>query len=279
MGVSQQRVLPRGNVGKASLPADVWPKGAEETRHDAEGIGATVHSSERKTGMPRRTVDIVELLGRQLNDIEAKNAPPAVHIAGPMALPLPEPKVSIIGSRNAPPSGLAVARAMSKALSDADATIVSGLAAGVDAAAHREAIDAGGRTVAVIGTPLDRSYPAANAALQAEIMRDYLVISQFSTGRPVSRSNFVMRNRTMALLSDATVITSATGSSSGTRHQGWESIRLGRPLFIHESVMSEPSAVWAKDLLEYGAVLVDGPEPIIECIPPGIKMPDIFPVP
>lgn len=272
-GVGQQQVLPGGSADKTSRPTGVWPGGAE----GAHG-GAEVRPG--GTGVPRvRTVDIAELLGRRLNDIEAKNAPSAVHVAGPMSLPLPEPKVSVIGSRSAPPGGLDAARAMSRALSDAGAAIVSGLAAGVDAAAHREAIGAGGRTVAVIGTPLDRSYPAANAGLQAEIMRDHMVVSQFAAGSAVRRSNFVMRDRTMALLSDATVIAGATGSMSGTRHQGWEAIRLGRPLFIHRSVASGPSAAWATDMLEHGAVLVDGPEPVIDCIPPGMPMPGIFPAP
>ena len=194
-----------------------------------------------------------------------------------MTMPLPEPRVSVIGSRNAPDAGLAVARTVSRALSEAGATVVSGLAAGVDAAAHREAIDAGGSTVAVIGTPLDKSYPAANAGLQAEIMRDHLAVSQFAPNHPVARANFVRRNKTMALLSDATVIASAASISSGTRHQGWEAIRLGRPLFIHQSVMSGPSAAWAGEMLKYGAVMIDGPDPIIDGIPPGIKMPDIFP--
>lgn len=245
--------------------------------HRNLGDAGNAAQSDRLTGKPARTVDITALLGRRLNDVEDKNAPPVVHTMGPMEMPIPEPKVSIIGSRRCPASGLDVARAMSRALTEAGATVVSGLAAGVDAAAHREAIDAGGRTVAVIGTPLDRSYPAANAGLQAEIARDHLLVSQFAAGSPVTRSNFVRRNRTMALLSDATVIAGAASSSSGTRHQGWESIRLGRPLFIHQSVMSGPSEVWAREMLEYGAIQVDGPKPVVDGIPPGIKMPEIFP--
>lgn len=159
---------------------------------------------------------MADLLGRRLVGAEARGAPPAVHVAGPMPIPVPGPRVSVVGSRAAPPAGLAAARDVSRALSDAGATVVSGLAAGVDAAAHREAIDAGGRTVAVIGTPLDRSYPAANAGLQAEIARGHLVVSQFAAGSPVARPNFVARNRTMAILSDATVIAGAAGASAGT---------------------------------------------------------------
>ena len=210
-----------------------------------------------------RTVGIEDLLGRRLSGTEAKGAPPAVHVAGPMPIPVPGPKVYVVGSRNAPPAGLAAARAVSGALSAAGATVVSGLAAGVDAEAHRAAIDAGGRTVAVIGTPLDRSYPAANAGLQAEIARGHLVVSQFAAGSTVSRSNFVLRNRTMALLSDATVIAGAAGATSGTRHSGWDAIGLGRPLFIHRSVLSGPPAAWAGEMIARGAVPFDGPGPVV----------------
>ena len=271
----QQQQLPGGTMALGPS-AGKRSRGGDAARRNLGDVGVAAQSN-GLTGETPRAVDITALLGRRLNDVEDKNAPTVVHTIGPMGIPVPEPRVSIIGSRRCPASGLDVARAMSRALTEAGATVVSGLAAGVDAAAHRGAIDAGGRTVAVIATPLDRSYPAANAGLQAEIARGHLVVSQFAAGSPVTRSNFVRRNRTMALLSDATVIAGAASGSSGTRHQGWESIRLGRPLFIHQSVMSGPSEVWAKEMLEYGATLVDDPAPVIDGIPPGIKMPEIFP--
>lgn len=274
--MSRQQALLGGRAGEAILPAARRQGGVKAARRDRGALGIAAHPNGR-AGAAVRTVDMEGLLGRRLNDIEAKNAPPVVHTAGPLETPLLEPRVSVIGSRQAPGAGLDVARAVSRALSKAGAMVVSGLAAGVDAAAHREAINAGGRTIAVIGTPLDRSYPAANAGLQAEIVRDHLAISQFAAGSQVTRSNFVRRNKTMALLSDATVIASATSGSSGTRHQGWEAIRLGRPLFIHKSVIAGPSAAWAKDMLEYGAVMIDGPGPVIDGLPPKLKAPCMLP--
>lgn len=247
--MGRQRTLAGGWAGGTGRPAGA--------RTDAAAAPAPAPAP------AERTVGIEELLGRKLSATEARGAPPAVHVAGPMPIPVPGPKVSVVGSRNAPPAGLAAARAVSRALSAAGATVVSGLAAGVDAAAHRAAIDAGGRTVAVIGTPLDRSYPAANAGLQAEIARGHLVVSQFAAGSPVSRSNFVLRNRTMALLSDATVIAGAAGASSGTRHSGWDAVGLGRPLFIHRSVLSGPPAAWAGEMIARGAVPFDGPGPVV----------------
>ena len=81
---------------------------------------------------------------------------------------------------------------------------MSGLAEGIDTAAHTAAINRGGRTIAVLGTPLDQVFPRQNAALQDQIMRDHLAVSQFPAGNPIQRKNFPLRNRTMALISDAT---------------------------------------------------------------------------
>jgi DNA processing protein len=110
------------------------------------------------------------------------------------------------------------------------AVVVSGLAEGIDTAAHQGAIDAGGQTIGVIGTPLEKAYPAKNRALQTRLMDEYLVLSQFATGCPVQPKNFPIRNRTMALISHATIIVEAQ-EKSGSLHQGWEALRLGRPLF------------------------------------------------
>jgi len=130
--------------------------------------------------------------------------------------------------------------------------VLSGLAKGVDTVAHETAISCGGRTVAVIGTPLNKFYPVENRALQQQLMREHLVVSQFAEGAPGGRKNFPMRNRTMALLSDATVIVEA-GEKSGTLHQGWEALRLGRLLFLLESVASNPDLSWPKEMIRYGA--------------------------
>ena len=114
------------------------------------------------------------------------------------------------------------------------------------------AISAGGRTIAVLGTPLDEYFPAKNRALQERIIREHLAVSQFAPGVPSQRGNFPMRNRTMALLSDTTVIVEA-GEKSGSLHQGWEALRLGRPLFLFESLLRDASLSWAAEMERYGA--------------------------
>jgi len=129
---------------------------------------------------------------------------------------------------------------------------VSGLAEGVDTVAHQTAIECGGKTIAVLGTGLDRAYPASNASLLDEIKANHLAISQFKAGTSPRRSNFPQRNRTMALISDATVTTEAS-EKSGTRHQGWEALRLGRLVFLMQSVAGNENLTWPKEMIGYGA--------------------------
>jgi DNA processing protein len=129
---------------------------------------------------------------------------------------------------------------------------VSGLARGIDTAAHKAAIEAGGRTIGVIGTPIDVCYPKENQRLQTEIAINHLLISQFAPGTPARKGNFPTRNRLMALLSDATVIVEAQ-DGSGTTHQGWEALRLARPLWILQSAANNPDLKWPQEFLRYGA--------------------------
>lgn len=187
-----------------------------------------------------------------LNDVELRHAPDRLYVQGDISLLSAGPKVSIVGSRNASPAGLARARKLATSFVKNNMIVVSGLAQGIDTAAHEAAIAAGGRTIAVLGTPLDQSYPKENAALQALIGRKHLIVSQFAVGRPTSRANFPQRNRTMALLTDATVIVEAS-EKSGSLHQGWEAIRLGRPLFIMRSMVEDRSLSWPAKMRGYGA--------------------------
>jgi len=99
-----------------------------------------------------------ELLG-PLNEVERRNAPKKLYVAGDVGLVHAGPRVSVVGSRNASSEGLARTRAITKALVERRITVVSGLAEGVDTVAHETALSAGGRTVAVIGTPLEVAYP------------------------------------------------------------------------------------------------------------------------
>jgi len=192
-----------------------------------------------------------ELLG-PLNEVECRNAPKTLFLAGDPELLRSEKRLSVVGSRKISAEGVKRTRDLVERLVKQGVTVVSGLAEGVDTVAHQTAVANGGQTIAVIGTPLDQYYPKQNRALQQHMMREQLVVSQFAPGYPVKKTNFPMRNRTMALLSDATIIVEAS-EKSGTRHQGWEALRLGRPLFLLRNVAEDPELSWASEMMRYGA--------------------------
>ena len=159
--------------------------------------------------------------------------------------------VSIVGSRRASPEGLRRASQLARDLVAHEVVIVSGLAAGIDTAAHRAAIQHGGKTIAVLGTPLDQCSPVSNRELQDRIGREHLLLSQLAPGRKAGKWAFPARNRLMALISSATVIVEA-GESSGTLHQGWEAIRLNTPLLLAQSLIDR-GFDWTEQMLDYGA--------------------------
>jgi len=165
--------------------------------------------------------------------------------------------VAIVGSRKVSPEGSARARRLARELAAAGVVVVSGLAEGVDTHALRAAMEAGGSTIAVIGTPLDRVYPRENGGVQEEIYRNHLLVSPFPAGAPVARWNFPHRNKVMAAISDATVIVEAS-DTSGSLHQAAEcqSARLNRWLFIARSVVDNPNLTWPKRFLGKGRVKV-----------------------
>jgi len=208
-----------------------------------------------------------ELIG-PLNDIEKKSAPPYVYIEGNRNLMFDGPRVSIVGSRKASLVGIDNSILLAKALVKKGVIVVSGLAEGIDTAAHKTAIKEGGKTIAVLGTPLDTCYPAENSKLQEELTKKHLVISQFPLKLPTQRGNFPMRNRTMALISHTTIIVEAS-DTSGSLHQGWEALRLGRPLFILESVVNNKKLTWPKEMIKYGAIVLSTKnlKPLFDVLP------------
>jgi DNA processing protein len=201
--------------------------------------------------MDARAFQPADLLG-PLNAFEQKFAPKELYVCGAIGHLARGPRVSVVGSRKASQDGIARAQQLCRMLSKQDVTIVSGLAEGIDRAAHEAALESGGRTIGVLGTPLDRFYPASNRDLQLQMMREQLVVSQFAEGTKTAPWHFPLRNRLMALIADATVIVEA-GESSGTLSQGWESLRIGRPLFLLESVASNSTLTWPNEMMRYGA--------------------------
>lgn len=232
-----------------------------------EGIRSGTASFEAVTRQrPHWTSVSIEDLTGPLTPLEQRYAPRHLDVAGPLPLPLSHPRVSIVGTRTPSDTGRETARHLAANLAKRGVTIISGLARGIDTAAHLGTIEARGNTIAVLGTPLSRHYPPENYDLQYLIMSTQLAVSQFPEGHPVEPGNFVMRNRTMALISDATVIVES-GESGGSLHQGWEAIRLGRPLFISRSVMSNNKLTWPRSMQRYGAVEFQDATDILDFVP------------
>lgn len=194
----------------------------------------------------------IETYFQLLTDAEKKHFPEKLFFGGDEDLLYEKRRVSVVGSRASSKEGLQRAKIISKTLVKHDIIVVSGLAKGIDTMAHQTAIDSGGKTIAVLGTPLNVPYPKENATLLEKIKKEHLAISQFPEGFPTQPKNFPIRNRTMALISDATIIIEAT-AKSGTRHQGWEALRLGREVYILENVIQDSNVTWAKEMLDYGA--------------------------
>jgi len=206
-----------------------------------------------------------ELLG-PLNEVERQHAPERLFAAGDTRLLRAGTRVSIIGARQASPEGLRRARKLAAQLVREGVIVVSGLAEGIDTAAHEAALAAGGRTIAVLGTPLDRTYPQRNRGLQQRIMAEHLALSPFAPGASIVKGNFPHRNRLMALISDATVIVEAN-DGSGALSQGWEAIRLGRLLFIPKSTASAPHLTWPRKMLDYGAQILTDTRSLTRLLP------------
>lgn len=154
--------------------------------------------------------------------------------------------VSVVGSRKASPQGTEIARTVAEALVERGITVIGGLAAGIDTAAHQAALDAGGRTVAIIGTGIARVYPAENRDLQERIAEEGLVLSQFWPDTPPRKQNFPMRNAVMSGYGQATVVVEA-GEASGARIQARLAVEHGRPVILTDLVAS--STEWGKRLV------------------------------
>jgi len=166
--------------------------------------------------------------------------------------------IAVVGSRKASAEGVQRAAQIAKGLVERDFTVVSGLAEGIDRAAHTAALACGGRTIAVIGTPLGQHYPKANRDLQDAIASEHLLISQVPVlryakqGPQQNRLFFPERNVTMSALTEATVIVEAS-DTSGTLTQARAALHQGRKLFILDSCFQRSDLTWPARFEAQGA--------------------------
>ena len=169
--------------------------------------------------------------------------------------------VAVVGSRTATDEGKRRAAKIARAVVEKGFTVVSGLAAGIDTAAHTAAVEAGGHTIAVIGTPIGVYYPKENVALQRQIAEQHLLISQVPFLRYASQHVlqnklfFPERNVTMSALTEATIIVEAS-DTSGTLTQARAALQQGRKLFILDSCFEKSDIKWPETYAKRGAIRV-----------------------
>ena len=176
------------------------------------------------------------------------------------------PRAAIVGSRRPSPYGEAVAEQLATELAAAGVVVISGLALGVDAAAHRGALNGGGTTVAVMGTGVDVVYPASHAGLAAEIVAaGGALVSQFPDGALPRRHNFPARNFTMAALSDVVVVVEAA-QGSGALITAEAAIELGKDVLAVPGSIFSPLSVGTHALIRDGAGLVQNARDVLAAL-------------
>ncbi len=193
---------------------------------------------------------------RQIDD-----PPPVLYLIGNPLL-LHQPQLAIVGSRNPTPTGLDNAREFARSLSAAGLCITSGLAVGVDGAAHEGAL-AGGTTIAVLGTGPDRIYPAAHQVLAHRIAGEGLLVSEFPPGVQARAENFPRRNRIISGLSVGTLVVEAA-LRSGSLITARLALEQGREVFAIPGSIHNPQARGCHGLIRQGAKLVESAQDIIE---------------
>lgn len=194
--------------------------------------------------------------------LETPDPPPLIYVKGRLDL-LNRPGFAIVGSRNATAQGLVNAEAFAVALSNAGLTIISGLALGVDAAAHRGGLAGSSSTIAVVGTGLDTVYPARNRDLAHHIAAQGTLISEFPLGTPGLAANFPRRNRLICGLSKGCLVVEAA-ISSGSLITARLATDQGREVFAIPGSIHSPLAKGCHALIKQGAKLVESAQDVLE---------------
>ncbi len=196
---------------------------------------------------------------------EIHPVPVHLYLTGHLPL-LQRPMLAIVGSRRASAQGILNATAFARALSQAGLTIISGLATGIDAAAHRGALEGCGKTVAVMATGIDRLYPSQNRALARKISEQGLILSEFDFGTPAHPWHFPHRNRLIANLSLGCLVVEAA-LDSGSLITAQLALEQGREVFALPGSIHNPLARGCHQLIREGAKLVENITDILNELP------------
>lgn len=195
--------------------------------------------------------------------------PAALFVAGDSARLL-GPQVAIVGARSASAQGLATARDFGRTLSRSGLTITSGMAEGIDAAAHAAALEAGGKTIAVVGTGPDQVYPRRHAELASKIVEHGAIVSEFPPGTEARPGHFPRRNRLIAGLALGTLVVEA-GLQSGSLITARLAAEAGREVFALPGSIHNPLAKGCHRLIREGARLVETAAEVIEALVPAAQ--------
>ncbi len=194
--------------------------------------------------------------------LELSDPPPVLFLKGKRDL-LSGPSVAIVGSRRASGVGRRAAETLGRVLSGAGVTVVSGMALGIDGAAHRGALQAGGRTVAVLGSGLGVVYPASHRGLSRELAAEGLLISEFLPDEPALRHHFPKRNRIIAALAQAIIVVEA-GQKSGALITVDHGLDLGRDILATPGSVENAQARGSNALLREGARVLPDPDSVLD---------------
>jgi DNA processing protein len=258
-------------LGRFGLPEAVIAAGQRALSHTLSPEVLDSLYSERVAQAVARALEWVQAPGHALVALDHPAYPKALlEISDPPALLyavgrlelLRQPSLAVVGSRNATAQGARNAQAFARALSDAGLSIVSGLALGADAAAHRGGLEGRASTIAVLGTGVDVLYPPGNAALAQEIAVHGLLVSEFALGSPAAKQNFPRRNRVISGLSLGTLVVEAA-LSSGSLITARAALEQGREVFAIPGSIHSPLSKGCHSLIKSGAKLVESAQDVL----------------
>jgi DNA processing protein len=253
--------LPQAVLAKKRAELAAAASAAVIAALDSEEVAQAVARALAWTGEPGHWVITLadETYPRLL--LEITDPPPLLYARGRVEL-LQRAGLAIVGSRNATLQGEANAQTLARALSEAGLTIVSGLALGIDAAAHRGGLAGPGSTIAVLGTGIDVVYPSRNAALAAEIAERGLLLSEFPLGTAPAGQNFPRRNRLISGLARGCLVVEAA-LASGSLITARAAADQGREVFAMPGSIHSPLAKGCHALIKSGAKLVESAEDVL----------------
>jgi DNA processing protein len=205
--------------------------------------------------------------------LASEDPPLLLYVIGNATLAGEASRIAIVGSRNATPQGLDNARQFAQSFGEAGLCVVSGLALGIDSAAHEGALDGGGETIAVVGTGLDRVYPKRNLALARRIVQRGALVSEYPLGTPPLPQNFPRRNRIIAGLAQGTLVVEAA-LKSGSLITARMAAEQGTDVFAIPGSIHSPQSRGCHSLIKQGAKLVECAQDVLEelriPLPPGM---------